>query len=223
MRFTTLVLAVAILALAACQQSVGPAGVDQPSEFSLEDIPGPRFNFSNGPITAGIVERSDSDFFSFLFFNPEALLLSLHSPEDSHNIFFPGGGLFCDEATEIIPWDTQLAFSGAEAIREMTQAKNAFISVWDVTGFLALNCDLLTNVTGRLVAEGSAKFFLVDNDIFLSGPGGNAFQWEAHGHLTDVATGEPVDYQMFRKWLITPDGTFSELVRKGPILNPDPR
>lgn len=196
--------------------SVGCTDDNAPTASS-EALPGPSFNFTNGPDVAGIVVRfSISGLPGIIFFDPERLLISLHSSDD--------GLEGCGPATEFEALDFQRLFSPSGAIHQLLMTTD-FVNVYDVTGFPALDCALLTGATGRRLAAGRALFVATDNDIFVSGPGAKAFGEGSAGHLNNLVNdgAESLGYNIMRRFVIKPDGSFELLASEGPALNPDPR
>lgn len=186
---------------------------------ATEAVAGPSFNFTNGPDNPGIVVRFDFGF-GFLFGDFDRQFIALISSDD--------GLLGCTAATSFEPASIQDIFGGTGVFGELFLSQNNFVTVYDWTGFPTIDCDLLTNVTGRLLAQGRSQLLRFDNDLpggaAFGGEGANAFGWNSGGRLTNVATGRPIGYRLHRTHLIMPDGTFRpNLVRQGPLLNPDPR
>ncbi len=203
--------------------AVAVSCTDQPVPTASSDLPtaGPSFNFTNGPEEAGIVVRFETDT-AFLFVDFDRQILSLHSSDD--------GLRGCTAATAFEPLDVQQVFGGNGRVARLRLAQKNFVTVYDWTGFPPINCPLLTNATGLLLAEGSSQLEEFDNDIEGGAgfppfeEGANAFGFNSAGELTNVATGSSIGYRLHRTHLILPDGTLRiNLVRQGPLLNPDPR
>jgi hypothetical protein len=186
---------------------------------TIAAVPGPSFNFTNGPDNPGIVVRTETGF-AILFADFDRQFLSLHSSDDAL--------LGCTAATTFAPISIQRIFGGTGVFGRLMLAQDNFVTVYDWTGFPPIDCALLTGATGRLLAEGRAQLEVFDNDLLggaaFGGEGANAFGFSSAGRLTNVATGKPIGYRLHRTHLILPDGTFKiNLVRQGPLLNPDPR
>lgn len=187
---------------------------------ATEAVAGPSFNFTNGPDNPGIVVRFETGF-ALLFADFDQQFISLVSSDD--------GLLGCTAATSFEPLSVQNIFGGTGVFGQLVLSQMNFTTVYDWTGFPdPFDCDFLTNVTGRLLAQGSAQLLRFDNDLpggrAFGGEGANAFGFNSAGRLTNVATGRSIGYRLHRTHLILPDGTFRlNLVRQGPLLNPDPR
>jgi hypothetical protein len=116
----------------------------------------------------------------------------------------------------------QLVFTPAGPIHQLTHGEQGLVSVYDVTGNPARNCDFWTGVSGRLIAQGSADFNWLDNDLALSGPGANVFGPNSNGTLDNLVDGGKVQYNLKFRWRMTPDGSFARLLNDIK-LTPDPR
>lgn len=84
MRFTILISVVAVLTLAACRESVGPAVVDQAPQSIPEGLATPTFNWLNGPVNPGNsgVVRGEGFFLFFITSLPDRDLFALHFLND---------------------------------------------------------------------------------------------------------------------------------------------
>jgi hypothetical protein len=149
------------------------------------------------------------------FIDGRTQLLAVHANDDGL-----GGLLGCQSLTEF----STIGFNAVDAGKinpQLWVSDNLFVNVYDFTGFPAFDCDLLNNVTGRLVASGRIRFMWKPNDAGVTPPNASTAGWTGHG-IVDVVGGGTTQYRLNARILLTPTGVFS--VRAIDIvLNPDPR
>ena len=173
----------------------------------------PTFSRARGPAESGVVVRFQ---FENVFpnFNFDDALLAITSSES-------GLGFGCTETTASHPFEGTNIFSPSGRIQFHYRNDEAFVTVYDWTGFPDLDCAFLADES-RILARGTAVVKANDNDTAVDGPGINASTIEVRGVLIDV-NGQPVKYHLKRTLQFTEDGGFVIRAAVGPSLSPDPR
>jgi hypothetical protein len=80
------------------------------------------------------------------------------------------------------------------------------VVVWPIVSFDL--CGVLA-VTPAL-AEGTASLRFVDNDLFVTGPGANSSSVHSVGKVTNLQTGELLNYRLFARFLLLPGQPFED-------------
>jgi hypothetical protein len=60
------------------------------------------------------------------------------------------------------------------------------------------------------LAEGTASLRFVDNDLFVTGPGANSSSIHSVGKVTNLQTGELLNYRLFARLLLLPGQPFED-------------
>lgn len=192
MRFTTLILAVAVLTLAACQQSVGPAGVDQPGDPAT-----PTFSFGNGPPNpgeSGIFRFTGEGGIGFFTFNKDFTLFAIIFADDRESL--------CVGPTEATGWEIQRHLSPG-AVEDLLKIEEAFVTIRDISGggaFPFCASPIVGNGRGDLISQ--------DNNLFLDGsPRTNSFGFNSQGTLA-LTAGGCANYNIHLRFAIQPGDAF---------------
>ena len=138
---------------------------------------------------------------------------------------FPGFYEGCAAPNQGDNLDVQFVFSNSGQFHEMIRLLDAHVAVYDIRAladpFTAVfTCEFLADLSRRL-AVGTAHFDFSDNDLFGTGPGGNAVRSGAQGQLLSPS-GQRIQYVEVMNFVIRPDGTFAPGVQMIK-LTPDPR
>jgi len=176
--------------------SVLALGCHDPSSPDLATSHGPpAFDFSSGPATpgsSGIVRFGD--FVGFFVYDFQRGLLSIHSTSTPFADICAG----TPPTVDLLDIQTIATASGLHAI---FQGQNHNVLIYPAVPF---NCSSLA--TAPLIAAGTARLIRTDNDLLGGGsPGVNAFGWQAHGSLSDIATGGSLRYTEIVRLLSTTD------------------
>ena len=92
------------------------------------------------------------------------------------------------------------------AVKRLWKDQERAVLVWSFVSFDL--CGELA-VTPPL-AEGTARFSLVDNDVNVTGPGANASTIRGVGKVTNLETGEALNYSLFGRFLLLPGQPFED-------------
>ena len=196
-----LFLPILALALACEDQPVAPQ-VDQ-------SVEAPAFNFMNGPANPG-----NSGVYRF---QDWTLLWTTDPQRDLGATHYQSDDWLSCGGTQGFPLsDVQLVTNpqGAhDAVHQLAKAGDIPVLIYrlsDVPGWSnpAVMCAFLAD--GWLY-RGTHRMVLTDNDLFVDGPGANAFGMSAHGTVEDPS-GTPCTYTEQQRAVSLPNGEFKTTV-----------
>ena len=204
MRALTIPITVALLgALTASCGEVAPTASD-------ETLPGPSFNFSNGPANPGpFVIRGDFNA-ALLNVNSDGSLLSINGlgtldPDES---FLCGGASVFDVA------DFQDIAHSSGAVNSLAQQKVVTQHIYaDAATWFATDDDegICAAINLPRLAEGRGQLIATDNDLPVSGTRANTFGFRMQGTLDDLVNGGKAHYNEVLQLLIGKNGSFRVL------------
>lgn len=203
-----------------CMEATGPtSGI--PTGPAIEAAPDPVFNFANGPANPGpLIARytiAAEDIVFLILFDFERSLMTTSTGDDGY------GPFDCADATTTFePLHVQEVNNPTGPISFVLKGDEVFHRVYDLTGVAALDCALLTNATGHLLAEGTGPVMQIDNDYFISETRANAFNFRINAQLASLVDGSAVGLHVIWGGAVLPTGVF-QLFRSEIRLNPDPR
>ena len=200
MRTVRIPITVALLgALTASCGEVAPTASD-------ETLPGPSFNFSNGPTNPGpFVVRGNFNAF-LLNANSDGSLVSVNGL----GTLDPNQSVVCGGATIFDLVEFQDIENPSGALNELDKQEGTKHIYADAATFfsqLSL-CDALN--LPRL-AEGRGQLVATDNDLQVSGTRANAFGFRMQGTLDDLVNGGKAHYNEVLQLLIGKNGSFRVL------------
>lgn len=215
----TFVLTVTFLVMAALV--VGCSERNMPTEAS-QVLPGPAFDFTNGPSelhTTRLFLLRFKSHFGYYAIDFENQLLAFHSTDNADQ--------FCGQAVTAYDLaDRQGVFNPADEtlIMDLLLASEHFVKVYDWAGLMPDPIDC-TYLDLNLLAEGTARFQLTDNDFlaFLRTEPlrANAAGFTSEGTL-NLTGGGQTHYNAAQRVVFFPPDNVPEFTGKI-NLTPDPR
>ncbi len=200
MRTVRIPITVALLgALTASCGEVAPTASD-------ETLPGPSFNFSNGPANPGpFVVRGNFNAF-LINANSDGSLVSVNGI----GTLDPNQSVVCGGTSNFDVVDFQVIAHSSGALNGLFQQEvTQHIYADAATFFSQLSlCDALN--LPRL-AEGRGQMVVTDNDLKGSGTRGNAFGFRMQGTLDDLVNGGKAHYNEVLQMQISKNGNFRVL------------